>query len=64
MLEDNGKIDWIREDVDKAKSIAKFNYKHASIISIMRTYTEGKELVRPTIIILATNFISLQFVFG
>ena len=60
MLEDIGKLDWIQEVVDKAKSITKYIYNHTIVLSTMRIYTEGKELVRPGATRFATNFISLQ----
>jgi len=62
MLEDIGKLDWIQQVVDKAKSITKYIYNHTIVLSAMRTYTEGKELVRPGATRFATNFISLQSV--
>ena len=62
MLEDIGKLQWIQEVVEKAKSITKFIYNHTNILSTMRLYTEGKELVRPRVTRFATNFISLQSV--
>ena len=62
MLEDIGKLQWIQEVVEKAKSITKFIYNHTNVLSTMRTYTEGKELVRPGVTRFATNFISLQSV--
>ena len=62
MLEDIEKLHWIQEVVDKAKSITKFIYNQTNILSTMRLYIEGKELVRPRVTRFATNFISLQSV--
>ena len=47
MLEDIGKLQWIQEIVEKEKSITKFIYNNTNILSTMRVYTEGKELVHP-----------------
>lgn len=60
ILEDMGKIDWIKEIIDSAWSITKYIYNHASVLALMRQFTNNKELVRPAITRFATNFISLQ----
>ena len=62
MLEDIGKLAWIHEVVDKAKSITKYLYNHTNVLHSMRIYTKGTELVQPVVIKFATNFISLQYV--
>jgi hypothetical protein len=60
ILEDMGKIPYIRDIVDSAKSITKFTYNHASVLSLMRRFTNNRELVRPAITRFATSFISLR----
>jgi len=60
MLEDIGKLHWMHEVVEKAKSITKYLYNHTIVLNAMRIYTEGKEIVRPAVTRFATNFISLQ----
>lgn len=62
MLEDIGKLHWIHEVVEKAKSITKYLYNHTIVLNTMRKYTKGKEIVRPAMTRFATNFISLQSV--
>eukprot|EP00253_Pinus_taeda_P031114 PITA_31114 len=62
MLEDIGKLHWIHEVVEKAKSITKYLYNHTIVLNTMRKHTEGKEIIRPTVTRFATNFISLQSV--
>jgi hypothetical protein len=59
MLEDMGKLDWISETIDSRRSITKFIYNHASVLSMMRQFTHDKELMRLAIIHFATSFISL-----
>ena len=59
MLEDVGKIPFIKEVVDQARSITKFIYNHAWVLSLMRRCTRNRELLRPGITRFATNFISL-----
>ena len=60
MLEDIGKISFVKDIVDSSKSITKFIYNHASVLSLMKKFTNNKELVRPAITRFATSFISLQ----
>eukprot|EP00253_Pinus_taeda_P002444 PITA_02444 len=60
MLEDIGKIPFVKDIVDSSKSITKFIYNHTSVLSLMREFTKNKELVRPAITRFATSFISLQ----
>ena len=60
MLEDIRKILFVKNIVESSKSITKFIYNHASVLHLMRTFT-NKELVRPAITRFATSFISLQF---
>eukprot|EP00253_Pinus_taeda_P036308 PITA_36308 len=49
MLEDIGKIPFVKDIVDSSKSITKFIYNHTSVLSLMRRFTNNKELVRPAI---------------
>eukprot|EP00253_Pinus_taeda_P023390 PITA_23390 len=60
MLEDIGKIPFVKDIVDSSRSITKFIYNHTSVLSLMRIFTNNKELVRPAITWFATSFISLQ----
>eukprot|EP00253_Pinus_taeda_P019670 PITA_19670 len=60
MLEDIGKIPLVRDIVESSRSITKFIYNHAYVLSLMRRFTNNKELVCPTITRFATTFISLQ----
>jgi hypothetical protein len=53
-----GKLDWIKETIDLARSITKFIYNHASVLSMMRQFTDKG--VRLAITRFATSFISLQ----
>eukprot|EP00253_Pinus_taeda_P023997 PITA_23997 len=60
MLENIGKISFVKNIVDSSKSITKFIYNHASVLSLIRKFTNNKELVCPAITRFATSFISLQ----
>jgi hypothetical protein len=59
ILEDMGKIPYIKDIVESAKSITKFIYNHAYVPSLMRIFTNNRELVRPVITRFATSFIYL-----
>eukprot|EP00253_Pinus_taeda_P010769 PITA_10769 len=60
MLEDIGKLDWVRNTVDHAKSITKFIYNHTWVLSLMRKHIGGKDIIRPAITRFATHFLTLQ----
>ncbi|XP_059078163.1 uncharacterized protein LOC131876717 [Cryptomeria japonica] len=60
MLEDIGKLGWVKECVERAKNICKFIYNHALVLSIMRQYTGERELARPGITRFASNFLTLK----
>jgi hypothetical protein len=60
MLEDMGKIDWIKEAIDSARSITKFIYNHGFVLSLMIQFTGDKELVCLAITRFSTSIISLQ----
>jgi hypothetical protein len=60
MLEDIGKLPWIKEIIETARSVTKYIYNHTFVLSLMRQFTGNKELVRPAITRFATTFISLQ----
>eukprot|EP00253_Pinus_taeda_P004192 PITA_04192 len=60
LLEDMGKLSFIKEAVDMARSVPKFIYNYAFVLSLMRSFTRNKELRCPAITRFATNFITLQ----
>lgn len=60
MLEDIGKLEWVKNTVDHAKSIIKFIYNHSWILSLMRKHTGGRDIIRPAITRFATHFLTLQ----
>jgi hypothetical protein len=60
MLEDMGKTSFIKELIDKGRSVPKFIYNHIWVLSLMRRHTRNRELRRPAITRFATNFITLQ----
>jgi hypothetical protein len=60
ILEDIAKIPYIKDIFELARSITKFIYNHASVLSLMRRFTNNRELVRSAITRFATSFISLR----
>jgi hypothetical protein len=60
ILEDMGKLPWIKEIIDSAWSVTKYIYNHTYVLSLMRQFTGNRELVRPAITRFSTSFISLQ----
>ena len=60
MLEDIGKIDWIKKNVEHAKSITKYIYNHSWILSLMRKHKGGRDIIRSAITRFATHFLTLQ----
>ena len=60
ILRELGKIDWIKDTIDLARSITKFINNHVEVFSLMRRFTGDKDLVHPSITCFTTGFISLQ----
>jgi hypothetical protein len=59
ILEDMAKIPYIKGIVELVRSITKFIYNHASVLNLMRRFTNNRELVCPAITRFSTSFISL-----
>ncbi|XP_058779667.1 uncharacterized protein LOC131653516 [Vicia villosa] len=60
MLQDMGKLEKVSEAVSHASKITKYIYNHCFALYLMRQYTGGREILRPTPTRFATNFIALQ----
>jgi len=59
-LEDMGKNPYIEDIIELIRSITKFIYNYAYVLSFKRRFTNKKELVHPTITSFASRFISLS----
>ncbi|PKI54062.1 hypothetical protein CRG98_025556 [Punica granatum] len=59
---DIGKLDEVNDIVTHASKIAKYIYNHCFALNLMRKFTSGQEILRPTPTRFATNFIALQSV--
>jgi hypothetical protein len=60
ILEIMGKVPYMKDIVELARSITKFIYNLASVLSLMRRFTNNTELVNHAITRFSTSFISLQ----
>ncbi|XLR65570.1 hypothetical protein S83_016242 [Arachis hypogaea] len=60
MLEDIGKLPLIQKPIKSAISLVSFTYSHSSTLSMLRQFTNDKELVRHAVTRFATSFLSLE----
>jgi hypothetical protein len=60
MLEDIGKIEWVKNTVEQGKSITRYIYNHTWVLTLMRKNIGGKELAKLAITHFATYFLTLQ----
>ncbi|KAG6536518.1 hypothetical protein ZIOFF_001576 [Zingiber officinale] len=60
MLEEIAKLKIFSDTIEHAKMVVKFLYGHGTILSLMRKYTNGKEILRPAVTRFATSFLTLQ----
>ncbi|XP_031476352.1 uncharacterized protein LOC116247983 [Nymphaea colorata] len=50
----------VSDALKKGKRITKFIYNHAWVLSVMRRFTEGRELIRPAVTRSAASFLTLE----
>ncbi|XP_019435930.1 PREDICTED: uncharacterized protein LOC109342394 [Lupinus angustifolius] len=60
MFQDIGKLSEVTDIVSHASNITKYLYNHCHRLYLMRQFTHGKGILRPTPTRFATNFIALQ----
>lgn len=60
MLEDFSKQDWVSRVLEEANTITKYIYGNSWILSLMRKFTPGMELIRPRILRSVSHFLSLR----
>ncbi|KAG6538822.1 hypothetical protein ZIOFF_003952 [Zingiber officinale] len=58
--EDIAKLEIFSNTIEHAKMVVKFLYGHGTILSLMRKYTNDKEILRPAVTRFATSFLTLQ----
>ncbi|CAL5187908.1 unnamed protein product [Lathyrus oleraceus] len=59
-LEDIGKKKSIHNLLSEAKMVTTFIYNHTYIVSLMKKYTGGRDIVRPGVTRFTTQFLQLQ----
>ncbi|XP_010532512.1 PREDICTED: uncharacterized protein LOC104808522 [Tarenaya hassleriana] len=59
MLEDVGKVEWISDIIEQARSITRYIYNHSGVLNLMWRFTSGNDIVRPACGRSATNFATL-----
>ncbi|XP_073065998.1 uncharacterized protein [Primulina eburnea] len=60
MLESFGKLPRFKKIIDQAKSFTIFIYAHHKTLSLMRSFTKKRDIVRPGVTRFASNFLILQ----
>ncbi|XP_058784907.1 uncharacterized protein LOC131659787 [Vicia villosa] len=60
MLEDIGKLSTVKRAITRGQFLVGFIYNHTITLNIMRTFTEGAELIRSGDTRFATTFLTLQ----
>ena len=60
ILEDFGNLEWISAVVEQARSITRFVYNCSAVLSMVRRYTLGNDIVDPSFSRFATNFSTLK----
>ncbi|KAL5757895.1 hypothetical protein ACOSP7_020506 [Xanthoceras sorbifolium] len=60
MLESIGKIQKFKKVIDQAKTFTIFIYTHHKTLSLMRSFTKKRDIVRPGVTKFASSFLTLQ----
>ncbi|GMI81961.1 hypothetical protein like AT3G13020 [Hibiscus trionum] len=60
MLDKIASVGEIRGTLEKAKTISKFIHGHVTVLNLLRDYTDGHDLVKPTKIKSAMPFVTLE----
>ena len=60
MLEDIGKIPLIKKTIQRGVNLVGFIYSHSSTLSLLRQFTNKRELVRHAVTRFATSYLTLQ----
>ncbi|XP_049933566.1 uncharacterized protein LOC126410027 isoform X1 [Nymphaea colorata] len=62
MLQDLNEMHDMKSAIDQCQEVTKFIYNHAYVLSLMRKFTKGVELIRPAQTRFATNVLTVQSV--
>ncbi|XP_051143923.1 uncharacterized protein LOC127260255 [Andrographis paniculata] len=60
MLEDIGDILSVKDTIKEARRITGFIYNSDKVVNLMKTYTNGRDLLRPGITRFATEFVAME----
>ncbi|XP_051149227.1 uncharacterized protein LOC127263948 [Andrographis paniculata] len=60
MLEDIGDILSVKNTIKEARRITGFIYNNDKVVNLMKTYTNGRDLLRPGITRFATEFVAME----
>ncbi|KAL5764534.1 hypothetical protein ACOSP7_016887 [Xanthoceras sorbifolium] len=60
MLESIGKLQKFKKTIDQAKNFTIFIYAHHKTLSLMRSFTKKRDIVRPRVTRFASSFLTLQ----
>ena len=60
MLEDIGKLPLIKKTIQRGVSLVGLIYSHFSTLSLLRQFTNKRELVKHVVTRFATSYLSLQ----
>ncbi|XP_020579099.1 uncharacterized protein LOC110023830 isoform X2 [Phalaenopsis equestris] len=60
MLEDISELEWVSEVLGEARSVARFIYNNEWVLSLIRKFTGGRELIRPKLTRFMMNFLCLR----
>ncbi|KZV47820.1 hypothetical protein F511_31897 [Dorcoceras hygrometricum] len=59
MLESIGKLPKFKKVIDQAKSFTIFIYAHHKTLSLMRSFTKKRDIIRPGVTRFASTFLTL-----
>ena len=60
ILEDIDKISVFYNTIGKVKKITVFIYRHTWVLNLYRTFSNGRELIRPAVTTFATSYLTLK----
>ena len=60
MLEDLGKLPWIKKIIEQGRSVCKFIYNHTWVLNLITKHNDHKELSHLGVTRFATNFLTLK----
>ncbi|KAL5775700.1 hypothetical protein ACOSP7_013257 [Xanthoceras sorbifolium] len=60
MLESIGKLQKFKKTIEQAKNFTIFIYAHHKTLSLMRSFTKKRDIVRPGVTRFASSFLTLQ----